>query len=175
MLRRRRSNRNPIERELESVTADSSTDPSGEIAPSTDDLAVAAIDPSSAANRVSVRRRLRVPGVQVDGRLLLIVVALIALALFGILLNQGTLPHAVLLWWPSVIVLFAALWMVRSLAQRASAGLLGSTALFGIALSLLLASAYQVPLSETLIGVALIAVGMGIVLRGLLWRSAPAR
>ncbi|GEM_PF-1155976 len=135
------------------------------------DLAESSADAElPAIARVSVRRRL--PRVQIDGRMLLIVIALIATALFSVALTQGALPRQVLTWWPLAIVAIAAVWFIRALLSQAAAGLLGSTALFGFGVSLLLASAYQVAFGTTVIGVVLIAIGMGIVLRGLLWRPA---
>ncbi len=121
--------------------------------------------------RVSVRRRLRFPAIRVNWSQLILIVALVALTVFALLLNGGALPRQVIVWWPLVIAVLAGLWLLISLVRRDSAALLGSTALLGVSISLLLASAYQVPLGATLVGVALISIGMGIVVRGLLWQT----
>lgn len=127
------------------------------------------------AARISMRRRLpRLPRVRVNWSLLFLIGALVALTIFALLLNQGALPRQVITWWPLVIAIFAALWLIASLLRRDTAALLGSTALFGVSISLILASAYGVPLGATLVGVAMISIGLGIVVRGLLWSSRPA-
>jgi hypothetical protein len=106
---------------------------------------------------------------------ILSILALLALTLFFTMANRGTLPRVVQLGWPLAIAGIAALWLLRSLFGRHASGLLVSTAVLGLGLSLLLASAYQVPLTATLLGVPLIAVGLGIMVRGLFWRANPAR
>jgi len=99
------------------------------------------------------------------------VLVLVAIGIVGFLQQQNKLPSAVLTWWPLVVIVLAGFWLIRSLGQRASTRLLGSSALFGIGISLLLATAYQVSFGAIWLGLAAIAIGMGIMLRGLLWRS----
>ncbi len=124
-------------------------------------------------SRVTVRRRL--PAIRPNWPLIVTMVALIALTAFFTASNRGTLPRAVQLWWPLAIVVMAVIWLLRSLIRRGASSLLASTALLGFGISLLLASAYQVPLNATLLGVPLIAAGMGIIVRGLFWRSGSAK
>lgn len=103
----------------------------------------------------------------------LVILALIALTVFALLSNQGLLPTEVLLWWPAVIVIPAGIWFFASLARQNPQSLIGSAALLGLSISLLLASQNIAPLGTTFVGVTFIAAGTGIILRGLLLRHQP--
>ncbi len=118
---------------------------------------------------------LRRPGLPflVNWSAMLVVIGLIVIAVFALLLNQGALPAAVVLWWPLAVAALALLWFLASLVRRDARSLLGSTALLGLSISMLLAAQSIASLAATWVGVTLIAVGTGIVLRGLLLRHQP--
>ncbi len=128
------------------------------------------------ASPVEPRRLiLRRPGLPflVNWPAMLIIVVLIVIAVFALLLNQGALPAEVITWWPLVVAVLAGIWFLASLLRRDARSLLGSTALFGLSISMLLAAQNIASLTATWVGVTFIAVGTGIVLRGLLLRHQP--
>jgi hypothetical protein len=94
------------------------------------------------------------------------VLILVAIGVGAFLAERNALPRAITLWWPLLAILAAAIVLIRSLGQRAGNALLVSGAFLGFGISLLLATAFQVPLGQTWVGVTLIAVGLAIVLRG---------
>jgi hypothetical protein len=130
---------------------------------------VEAADPVTATPARVMRR---IPFV-INWTMLLLVIGLVALTVFIIMLNQGTLPANVSGWWPIVIAVPAALSFVVALARRDARRLLASAALFGLSLSLLLASQKVAPLPTTMAGITFIAIGTGIILRGLLLSQQP--
>lgn len=106
--------------------------------------------------------------------LVLVLIALVILA-GGLLLNNvGLLPEPVLLWWPLAVLIPALLWALASLVGRRPSALLASTALLGVGLSLFLAAQSVASPGTTLVGFIFIAVGAGLLLRGLLLRGRPA-
>jgi hypothetical protein len=133
----------------------------------------------------SPRRRLRLPrlrlprvalrlpttGIEVRGVVLLVAVALIVAGIFGTLLNQGRIRPDVEEWWPLVIIIGAVLWMVAALIRHQIASFLGGAALGGVGLSLLMGTQGIARSDETLLGMVLITVGLGIVIRGFLLRQ----
>jgi hypothetical protein len=120
--------------------------------------------------RIMLPRRL--PFV-VNWTAMLAIVGLIGVTIFALLLNQGEVPAEVVTWWPLVVAVPSALWFLIALVRRNPRGLLGSTALFGLSISMLLASQGVASLTTTFVGITFIAVGTGIVLRGLLLRQQP--
>src|SRR5579859_334213 len=103
---------------------------------------------------------------------LFLVLALIAVAIFAVLLNQGALPPEIVMWWPVVVAVPSALWLLVSLVRRNARSILAAAALLGVSISLLLAT-QKVPLGPTLVGITFITTGAGIMLRGLLLRNQP--
>jgi hypothetical protein len=101
------------------------------------------------------------------------ILGLVALTAFVLLLNQGALPAAVITWWPLVVLVFSLLWFLSSLVRRDSRSLLGSAALLGLSVSMMLAAQNVASLAGTMVGVMFIATGTAIVLRGLLLRQQP--
>ncbi len=120
--------------------------------------------------------RLRTPriGVEMRGGILLVVVMLIAAGVFGTLLVQGTLRDSVEGWWPLAIIVGALLWMLLSLVQRRVTSFLGAWALAGVGLSALLDTQSIASAQDTVLGVVLVTVGLGIAFRGFLLRQQPA-
>ncbi len=118
---------------------------------------------------------LRRPGLPfiVNWPAVLAILALIIVTVFALLLLQGLLPPQIVTWWPLSVAVLAALWFVASLGRRQARGLLGSTALIGLSVSMLLAAQGVASLQATFVGVTFIAIGTGIVLRGLLLRHQP--
>jgi hypothetical protein len=104
---------------------------------------------------------------------MLLIVGLIVVAVFSLLLNQGALPVEIVTWWPLSVAVLAVIWFLAALIRRDARSLLGSTALFGLSISMLLAAQHVASLASTWVGVTFIAVGTGIVLRGLLLRHQP--
>jgi len=103
--------------------------------------------------------------------LLLLVVVLIGGGIFGVLLNQERIRDDVEAWWPLVLVIGAMVWMLVALIQHQGTSFLGAAAVTGIGLSLLMETQDIAEVQETLIGVMLVMVGLGIVIRGFLLRQ----
>ncbi len=114
--------------------------------------------------------RLRFGG---KGRLWLLVIVLILITVFALLLIRDVLPPQIVTWWPFAVAVPALIWFLASLVRRETRSPLGSTALLGLSVSMLLAAQNIASLSATWIGITFIAVGTGIVLRGLLLRHQP--
>lgn len=102
---------------------------------------------------------------------LLLALFLIAAGIFGTLLYQDRLQDDIVAWWPVAIIAGGALWMVLMLVRRQVAPFLGGSAFAGVGLSLLLNSQDIAAFEETVLGVVLVTVGLGIVVRGLLLRQ----
>jgi hypothetical protein len=140
---------------------------------------------SAYASPESPRRRLRLPrlrlphialegpilGIEVSGVILLVAVALIVAGIFGTLLNQGRIRADVEEWWPLTIIVIAVLWMLIALIRRQVASFLGGAAFGGAGFSLLMGTQGIASFDETLLGMVLVAVGLGIVIRGFLLRQ----
>jgi hypothetical protein len=122
------------------------------------------------------RRLLRPsPGVRIRFGVLLLALALIAGGIFGTLLWQDRLREEVTRWWPAILLVAAALWMLIALVRRQVTSFLGGAALAGVGLSALLDAQDIATLRETLLGLVLVTVGLGIVVRGFLLRGRTAR
>ena len=130
-----------------------------------------ALAPMTPPRRV-VLRSARLP-FRINWVSLLLVIGLIAVTAFALLMNQGMLPNDVIRGWPVMVAALAILWFLAALVRRSGQNLLASTALFGLSVSLLLAAEGIVSLWATLVGVTFIALGTGIILRGLLLRHQP--
>jgi hypothetical protein len=102
---------------------------------------------------------------------LLLALFLIAAGVFGTLLNQDRLQTGVREWWPVAILAVAAMWMLVALVRRQVASLLGGSAFGGVGLSLLMHYQDIAKVQETVLGVVLVTVGLGIVIRGFLLRQ----
>ncbi len=102
---------------------------------------------------------------------LLLALFLFAAGIFGVLLKQGDITGSVKVWWPSALVIVGVLWMVIALARRQVASFLGGSAFAGLGLSLLLDAQDIAAAEETILGMVLVAVGLGIVIRGFLLRQ----
>jgi hypothetical protein len=120
-------------------------------------------------------RRFRMPRLPfaANGRAWLVIIGLIVITVFALLLNQRVLPPQVVTWWPLAVAVPALIWFLAALVRRETRSLLGSTALLGLSVSMLLAAQNIASLSATWVGITFIAVGTGIVLRGLLLRHQP--
>ncbi len=128
--------------------------------------------PAPVAPRRPVIRRRWLP-FDINWTAMMVIVALIAITVFALLLTQGILPAQIVTWWPLAVAIPAALWFLVALLRRDARSLLGSTALLGLSLSMLLSAQIGAPLSTTLVGITFITVGTGIMLRGLLLRNQP--
>ncbi|MCZ7539582.1 MAG: hypothetical protein M5U29_06685 [Anaerolineae bacterium] len=123
------------------------------------------------------RRRLPRPATGARLRLwaLLLALALIAGGIFGTLLWQDRLREEVAAWWPAILLIVAALWMLIALVRRQAASFLGGAALAGVGLSALLDAQDIAALRETLLGIVLVTMGLGVVVRGFLLRGRTVR
>jgi hypothetical protein len=124
------------------------------------------------------RRRLphlaiRLPALGVEMRVvpLLLALALIVAGVFGTLLNLDEFDADVEAWWPAAVIGVAVLWMLVALIRRQVASFLGGSALAGIGISLLLSTQAVATLRESLVGLSLVTIGLGIVIRGFLLRQ----
>lgn len=111
------------------------------------------------------------PDIQLRLDVLFVVVFLVALGIFGTLLNLDRINTTGRAWWPVTIIVSALLWMIIALLRRQVASFLGGAALAGVGLSLLMDTQDIANARETLLGVVLLAVGLGIVIRGFLLRG----
>jgi len=103
--------------------------------------------------------------------ILLLAVGLIAAGIFGTLLVQDALTGDVVRWWPVVLVGAALVWMVVALVRRHVASFLGAAAFAGVGLGLLMHAQDIARIEETLLGLVLVTIGLGIVIRGFLLRQ----
>jgi hypothetical protein len=104
---------------------------------------------------------------------LLLVLTVIGVGVALLLDQQGQLPAEVRLWWPLTLIVPGGLWFLGSLVRRSGRGLLGSAALVGAGMSLLLDAQAIYSAGSTLVGISLISVGASIVVRGLLMGRQP--
>jgi hypothetical protein len=104
---------------------------------------------------------------------LVVIILLLVIAALALMSGQDGLPTTMALWWPLAIAVPAAIWFVVSLARSRPQGLIASTAVFGVGLGLLLSTRGIVPQTEGVTGITFIAIGTGIMLRGLLLRNQP--
>jgi hypothetical protein len=98
---------------------------------------------------------------------------LIVIAVVLVLINTGSIPPDVAVWYPLILLIPAALIFFVAVIRRAGRALLASATIVGIAVSLLLATQGVAPVESTLAGVVFITVGAAILLRGLLLRNQP--
>ena len=129
---------------------------------------------------IKKRRRLRLPRFrlprliawsEINPGLLLLSIGLIAGGIFWTLHNRGQSSESVEAWWPLALLGFALLWAIFALAARRAASFLAASALAGLSISLLLDAQDLLTWRETLVGTVLIAVGIGIIARGLVLRQ----
>ncbi len=129
---------------------------------------------------VREHRRLRRPrwggrrpilGIEIRAATLLLAAGLIAGGIFGTLLKQGEIRESLEEWWPLALLVIAGLWMLIALIRRQIASFLGGAALAGVGLSLLMDTQGIAVLKDTLLGIVLVTVGLGIVIRGFLLRQ----
>ena len=102
---------------------------------------------------------------------LALVIVLVGGGIFGTLLKQGRLEPEIEEWWPAAIIAGAGLWMLAALFQRRITSFLGGAAAAGVGLSLLMDTQDIAAAEQTLLGIVLATVGLGIVIRGFLLRQ----
>lgn len=131
------------------------------------------------------RRRMRLPrvrlsaprvprprlGVEIRWTVLLVVALLIAGGVFGTLLNLGRLRDDVEAWWPLALLAGSVVWMIAALTRRNVTSFLGATGLAGVGVSALLDTQAIAAFGDTLFGVVLVTLGLGIIIRGFLLRT----
>jgi len=129
---------------------------------------------------VRPRRRIRMPRPRlprfdslnaVRWDVLLLTVLLIAAGVFGTLLVQDRLSGDIVTLWPLALVVVAVVWLVVALVRRHVTSFLGAAAFAGVGLSLLMDAQAIAQVEETLLGVVLVTIGLGIVMRGFLLRQ----
>lgn len=103
--------------------------------------------------------------------LLFLAAGLVAGGIFWTLYNLGRVSEDWQKWWPAALLGFALVWSFISLLTRRAGALLAATTLAGISISLLLDTQGYVTWQETLIGVVLVTIGVGIIIRGFLLRQ----
>ena len=108
---------------------------------------------------------------EVNPGLLLLSLGLIAGGIFWTLHNRGQSSEDLEAWWPLALLGFALLWALSALIARRAASFLAASALAGLSISLLLDAQDLLTWRETLVGTVLIAVGIGIIARGLVLRQ----
>lgn len=120
-------------------------------------------------------RRWRLPQLLAWGEvrpdLLIVALGLIAGGLFWTLHNRGQTDATLEEWWPASILAVGIAWALWALIQRRPTPFLAAMTLIGISISLLLDVQAYLEWHETLIGIALITLGVGIMARGLLLRQ----
>ncbi|MBN2305316.1 MAG: hypothetical protein JXQ72_12600 [Anaerolineae bacterium] len=110
-------------------------------------------------------------GLEIRSSVLLLVLLLAAAGVFGTFLKQDRIGNDIEVWWPSVIVIGAVVWMLAALVRRQVAAFLGAAAVVGVGISLLLDAQDIAAAQETLLGIVLATIGLGIVIRGFLLRQ----
>ena len=106
---------------------------------------------------------------------LLLVLLLVAAGIIGTLLNLDRLDLDVPGEWPAALIVVAILWLVLALSRRRVTAALGAAMLAGVGVSALLDTQGVATWRDTMLGAVLIALGLGLVIRGLLLRQrAPA-
>lgn len=115
-------------------------------------------------SRLLVWREIR-PG------LLLLALGMVLGGVFWTLHNLGRVPASYEEWWAVVLLGFALLWSATALIARQAAAFLAGTALAGVSISLLLDAQEIATWHETMVGIMLITIGLGIIARGLLLRQ----
>ncbi len=128
-----------------------------------------------AARRGRLRAPRLLPGLQVRWGWLILALALIAGGVIGTLLRQGRLSEEDIAWWPILALALAGLWMLLALIRRQVTSFLGGVTLAGVGLSALLDAQGVAVLRETLLGLILVSIGLGIVVRGFVLRGRLAR
>lgn len=121
--------------------------------------------------RPSLGIRRPVLGIEIKTSTLLLAVGLIATGIFGTLINQGEIRQSLKEWWPMALLVVAGLWMLTALFRRQVASFLGGAALAGVGLSLLMDTQAIAVFEDTLLGIVLVTIGLGIVIRGFLLRQ----
>lgn len=119
--------------------------------------------------RINVRRLLVWRAIRPG--LLLIALGLVAGGIFWTLSNLGRLPASYEESWSAVLLGFAILWGFTTLLTRQATQFLAASALAGISISILLDAQDVANWQDTLVGVVLITIGLGIMARGLLLRQ----
>ncbi|MCZ2099170.1 MAG: hypothetical protein LC121_23505 [Anaerolineae bacterium] len=113
------------------------------------------------------------PGIN-PGALLLVLLLVVA-GIIGTLLNLDRLDLDVPGEWPAALIVVAILWLVLALSRRRVTAALGAAMLAGVGVSALLDTQGVATWRDTMLGAVLIALGLGLVIRGLLLRQrAPA-
>lgn len=108
---------------------------------------------------------------EVRPEILTIAISLIVGGIFWTLHNRGETSQTLEIWWPLAILLLGLGWALWSLIQRRPTPFLAAMALTGIGISVLLDTQDYLKWHETLIGIALMTLGVGIMARGLLLRQ----
>ena len=119
---------------------------------------------------VSIRQRRFNPAI--NWTVLAIVILLLIAGIAGSLIARGLLPNAISNGWPLLAVLIGGIWFLRAFGRKSGAGVLGSSTLLGLSLSLILATTGGIPFGQTWVGLTAIIIGIGVLLRGLLWRTS---
>lgn len=125
-------------------------------------------------------RRLRLPNIRIPNLivwsevrpgLLLLASVLTGGGVFWTLHNLNATSDTAEAWWPAVILGIAFLSALYSLLRREAGLFLGGVALIGASFSLLLDTQGYIDWEQSLAGIVFIAIGIGIVARGLLLRQ----
>lgn len=104
--------------------------------------------------------------------LFLVALALVAGGIFFTLLNVVELPSLITRWWPTIALFIALFWSLSALNRRNAAAFLGGAGAAGLSISLLLDAQEIANFGETFVGLVLISIGTGVIMRGLLLRQA---
>lgn len=124
-------------------------------------------DPSASSRQ----RRVRAPRVAQPGAFWLALILIVG-GIFFTLMNVSSLSDQVLKWWPVTVLVGAGLWAFIALLRRDVRAFLAGAGSLGLGISLLLEAHEVATFEETVVGAILITLGMGVVVRGLLMRSA---
>ncbi|NJL95563.1 MAG: hypothetical protein HC915_18470 [Anaerolineae bacterium] len=103
--------------------------------------------------------------------MLLLALGLVSGGIFWTLDNLGRIPAAYQDSWAVALVGFTLAWSFLALLNRHVTAFMAGTALIGVSLSLLLNVQAIAAWRETLVGLVLITIGLGIIARGLLLRQ----
>lgn len=121
------------------------------------------------------RRRLKLPRLlaweAINTPLLFGALGLVGGGLLWTLHNIGQTSSQVEAWWPAIPLAFGIVWGFVALMLRRALSFLAAAAFIGLSFSLLLDTQDLLAWQETLAGSVLIALGLGIITRGLVLRQ----
>lgn len=125
-------------------------------------------DPPRPQRKVKRRRQRGLPVPRFT--IFVIAVSLIVSGVFFTLLNVDAVPEDMREWWPVVSLAAAVMWSLGAIIRRDATSFVAGATIAGVSVSFLLATQGVATVSETVVGIILITLGLSVVIRGLFIR-----